>query len=102
MLFSAGAAPSLISLYFSYGLLLPIPLAAIHTGWIVAVQNEFPESRGAATGLLMTGSTQYYYYYHYYYHYYIIIIIIIIIIYFVIRITIESIYRNTFNHLIST
>ena len=57
-LFSAGAAPSLISLYFSYGLLLPIPLAAIHTGWIVAVQNEFPKSRGAATGLLMTGSTQ--------------------------------------------
>jgi len=51
----SGAAPSLISLYFSYGLLLPIPLAAIHTGWIVAVQNEFPESRGAATGLLMTG-----------------------------------------------
>ena len=57
----AGAAPSLISLYFSYGLLLPIPLAAIHTGWIVAVQKEFPESRGAATGLLMTGSTQYIY-----------------------------------------
>ena len=51
----AGAAPSLISLYFSYGLLLPIPLAAIHTGWIVAVQKEFPETRGAATGLLMTG-----------------------------------------------
>ena len=51
----AGAAPSLISLYFSYGLLLPIALAAIHTGWIVAVQKEFPETRGAATGLLMTG-----------------------------------------------
>ena len=51
----AGAAPSLTSLYFSYGLLLPVPLAAIHTGWIVAVQKQFPESRGAATGVLMTG-----------------------------------------------
>ena len=51
----AGAAPSLTSLYFSYGLLLPVPLAGIHTGWIVAVQKQFPESRGAATGVLMTG-----------------------------------------------
>jgi len=51
----SGAAPSLTSLYFSYGLLLPVPLAAIHTGWIVAVQKQFPESRGAATGVLMTG-----------------------------------------------
>ena len=50
-----GAASSLTSLYFSYGLLLPAPLAAIHTGWIVAVQKQFPDSRGAATGLLMTG-----------------------------------------------
>ena len=49
-------ATGLTSLYFSYGLLLAVPLALVHTGWIVAIAEVFPESmRGLATGVLMTG-----------------------------------------------
>jgi len=49
-------ATGLTSLYFTYGIILAAPLALIHTGWIVAVAEVFPEAmRGLATGVLMTG-----------------------------------------------
>ena len=35
---------------------MAVPLALVHTGWIVAVAEVFPETmRGLATGVLMTG-----------------------------------------------
>jgi len=49
-------ATGLTSLYFSYGIFLAVPLALVHTGWIVAIAEVFPETmRGLATGVLMTG-----------------------------------------------
>merc|ERR1719347_1041986 len=49
-------AAGLTSLYFTYGILLAVPLALVHTGWIVAIAEVFPETmRGLATGVLMTG-----------------------------------------------
>ena len=35
-------ATGLTSLYLSYGLLLALPLAIVHTGWIVAVAEVLP------------------------------------------------------------
>ena len=40
-----GLAASLATLYLSTGLLLAAPLAIVHTGWIVAVQEAFPGAR---------------------------------------------------------